>query len=198
MAKAFSIKNIEKISEEKIEYSDILNISNNFSFNFKDTGYMCEGKIYTCKVEEDSIPYVELNEILEENVEEEYYLTEKQIEKFKYLKRDKKVSRISKDGHEYFYQEGQMYFPDRLDLPGRTMLTSEGTVNRSTHVVEDPITKRLRFLTPREAERLQGFDDDWTKDMNKRMRYFCMGNALVVPMITKMGKILDKIIDKED
>ena len=81
MAKAFSIKNIEKISEEKIEYSDILNISNNFSFNFKDTGYMCEGKIYTCKVEEDSIPYVELNEILEENVEEEYYLTEKQIEK---------------------------------------------------------------------------------------------------------------------
>ena len=34
--------------------------------------------------------------------------------------------------------------------------------------------------------------------MNKRMRYFCIGNALVVQMITRMGKILDKIIDKED
>lgn len=91
-----------------------------------------------------------------------------------------------------------MYFPDRIDLPGRTMLTSEGTINRSTHVIEDPSTKRVRFLTPIEAERLQGFDDNWTKGMNKRMRYFCMGNALVVQMITRMGKILDKIIDKED
>ena len=33
--------------------------------------------------------------------------------------------------------------------------------------------------------------------MPERMRYFCMGNALVVPMITRMGKVLDLIIDKE-
>ena len=198
MANAFPIKNIEKISEKKIEYSDILNISNNFSFNFKDTGYMCNGKIYTCKVEVESIESIKLEEILEKNVEEEYYLTESQIEKFKYLKGDKKIPRVSKDGHSYFYREGQMYFPDRIDLPGRTMLTSEGTINRSTHVIEDPSTKQLRFITPIEAERLQGFKDDWTKEMNKRMRYFCMGNALVVPMITRMGKVLDKIIEEED
>jgi len=30
------------------------------------------------------------------------------------------------------------------------------------------------------------------------MRYFCMGNALVVPMITRMGKVLDEIIENED
>ena len=30
------------------------------------------------------------------------------------------------------------------------------------------------------------------------MRYFCMGNALVVQMITRIGKILDKIIEEED
>jgi DNA (cytosine-5)-methyltransferase 1 len=29
------------------------------------------------------------------------------------------------------------------------------------------------------------------------MRYFCMGNALVVQMITRMGKVLDEIIAKE-
>ncbi len=49
---------------------------------------------------------------------------------------------------------------------------------------------------------MQGFDDDWTKEtvsgeMPDRMRYFCMGNALVVPMITRMGKVLDTIIEKE-
>ena len=82
------------------------------------------------------------------------------------------------------------------------MLTSESTLNRSTHVVSDPKTGKLRLLTPIEAERLQGFEDDWTKEtiageMPERMRYFCMGNALVVPMITRMGKILDEIIASE-
>jgi hypothetical protein len=48
------------------------------------------------------------------------------------------------------------------------------------------------------AERLQGFDDDWTNSgMPKRMRYFSMGNALVVPMITRMGEVLDGIMANE-
>ncbi|HFC5894173.1 hypothetical protein [Neisseria lactamica] len=41
---------------------------------------------------------------------------------------------------------------DDLNLPGRTMLTSEGTVSRSTHLLK-------RLLTPVEAERLQDFPD---------------------------------------
>lgn len=197
MVQSFPIKNHEKITEKELDYSNMLNISQNFSFNFQNAGYMSNGYIYTCNVVERKNTYIPLEDILEEHVEEEYYLTEKQIEKFKYLKSSKKIPRISKDGHEYFYREGEMYFPDRNDLPGRTMLTSEGTVNRSSHVISDPYTKRLRFLTPKETERLQGFEDDWTKGMSKRMRYFCMGNTLVVPMITKMGKILDKIIEEE-
>lgn len=57
---------------------------------------------------------------------------------------------------------------------------------------------KLDLLTPIEAERLQGFDDDWTNcGMNDRMRFFCMGNALVVPMITRMGNVLDGIIAEE-
>ena len=82
------------------------------------------------------------------------------------------------------------------------MLTSGSTLNRSTHVIADPGSGRLRTLTPIEAERLQGFDDGWTKDtisgpMPERMRYFCMGNALVVPMVTRMGQVLDRIIENE-
>ena len=100
------------------------------------------------------------------------------------------------------YSEGPVAFPDSLDKPGRTMLTSESTVNRSSHAVEDPATGRIRILTPLEAERLQGFDDNWTKntvsgEMPERMRYFCMGNALVVPMISRMGKVLDSIVAEE-
>ena len=74
------------------------------------------------------------------------------------------------------------------------MLTSEGSLNRSTHVIEDPKTKAYRILTPIETERINGFPDDWTNTgMPEKFRYFCMGNALVVPMITRMGKILDGI-----
>ena len=120
------------------------------------------------------------------------------VEKWEYLKGAKKIPRTSANGHQYIFSEGTIAFPDILDRPSRTMLTSESTLNRSTHVIKDPETDRLRLLTPVEAERLQGFDDGWTETgMPDRMRYFCMGNALVVPMITRMGRVLDEIIEQE-
>ena len=78
------------------------------------------------------------------------------------------------------------------------MLTSESSLNRSTHVIEDPQTQQLRLLTPMEAERIQGFDDNWTNTgMPEKFRYFCMGNALVVGLITRMGTYLNTIFDRE-
>ena len=60
------------------------------------------------------------------------------------------------------------------------------------------LSLQSKSVTPTEAERLQGFDDEWTNSgMPQRMRFFCMGNALVVPMITRMGRILDSIIANE-
>lgn len=55
-----------------------------------------------------------------------------------------------------------MAYPNLYDNPGRTMLTSEGIVNRSTHVIKDRLTGRLRILTPVECERLNQFPDNWT------------------------------------
>ena len=177
---------------------DIVNISDNFAFAFNKAGYMHKGNIYTCDITEDEIEPVLIKQILQENVDEEFYITEDKKPKWVYLKGAKKIPRKTKDGHEYTFSEGPVAFPDPWDRPGRTMLTSESTLNRSTHVVTDPGSGRLRLLTPIEAERLQGFDDDWTNSgMPKRMRYFCMGNALVVPMITRMGEILDNIMENE-
>ena len=36
---------------------------------------------------------------------------------------------------------------DEEDKPARTMLTSEGGVSRTTHIVEDYLTKKIRLLT---------------------------------------------------
>jgi DNA (cytosine-5)-methyltransferase 1 len=158
---------------------------------------MRNGLVTTSKVIpvfEEPIP---LSRFVDTNVPEEFYLGEN-LEKWKFLKGAKKLLRTSKTGHQYNYAEGAIAFPDPLESQARTMLTSEASVNRSTHVIEDPQTKQLRLITPREAERIQGFEDDWTNTgMTKRMRYFCMGNALVVPMITRMAKTLDEIFLKE-
>ena len=124
-------------------------------------------------------------------MDERFYLTEDQAKKFDYLRGSKKIERTSASGHKYFFSEGGMSPTDDLQGPGRTMLTSEGTVNRSTHIVE--VNGRKRFLTPIECERLNSFPDNWTEGMPLRMRYFCMGNALVVDLITKMGQTILEI-----
>lgn len=197
MAKAFPIQNMERMTETTIS-RDIVDVSDNFAFAFENAGYMHNGNIYTVKIIEAEEKPTLLGDILQRNVDEKHYIPGDKMAKWTYLKGAKKIPRTSANGHEYVFSEGPIAFPDPWDRPGRTMLTSESTLNRSTHVVSDPGTGRLRLLTPVEAERLQGFDDEWTNTgMPDRMRYFCMGNALVVPMITRMGKVLDAIIDKE-
>ncbi|MCH5250625.1 MAG: DNA (cytosine-5-)-methyltransferase [Lachnospiraceae bacterium] len=202
MAQAFPLDSIQKITETNIENyqkdDDIVNVSNSFKFDFKIAGYMHEGRIYTAEVSEHEEPPTLLHEILQVNVDDSFYISEDKIPKWTYLKGAKKIPRVSAEGHEYFFSEGPIAFPDPWDRPGRTMLTSESTLNRSTHIVADPGTGRLRLLTPIEAERLQGFDDEWTNTgMPQRMRFFCMGNALVVPMITRMATVLDAIVESE-
>ena len=197
MAKAFPIQNIGQITETVVG-GDIVDVSDNFAFAFETAGYMCKGRIYTAKVTEQEEEPITLGKILQTTVDDKLYITNEKMPKWTYLKGAKKIPRKSADGHEYTFSEGPIAFPDPWDRPGRTMLTSESTINRSTHVVSDPGTGRLRLLTPVEAERLQGFDDEWTNTgMPDRMRYFCMGNALVVPMITRMGRVLDTIIAEE-
>lgn len=197
MVKAFPIKAINEPKVTNVS-TDIVEVSDNFAFAFENAGYMHNGTITTAKITEAEEEPILLGEILQKNVDERYYITGDKLPKWTYMKGAKKIPRQAANGHEYIFSEGPIAFPDPWDRPGRTMLTSESTLNRSTHVVTDPGTGRLRLLTPVEAERLQGFDDDWTNTgMPDRMRYFCMGNALVVPMITRMGKVMDNIIEGE-
>ena len=197
MAKAFPIQNMGWITETATG-GDIVDVSDNFAFVFENAGYLRKSRIYTAKVIEQEEEPITLGKILQTTVDDKFYITNEKMPKWTYLKGAKKIPRKSADGHEYTFSEGPIAFPDPWDRPGRTMVTSEATINRSTHVVSDPGTGRLRLLTPVEAERLQGFDDEWTNTgMPDRMRYFCMGNALVVPMITRMGRVLDTIIAEE-
>lgn len=202
-AKAFPIESFEKINTSDISkelYHSLIEITNQYKFNFSNSGIMFKNKVYTTKVLPIIKEAITLGEILQtDNIPNEYFINEAQETKFKYLKGSKKIPRVSKSGVEYNYSEGAMCFPDYLDMPGRTMLTSEGTINRSTHVVKDIQTQKLRILTPIEAERLNQFPDNWTDSgMTTKKRYFMMGNALVCGIIKELGYQISSIIDNEN
>ena len=179
------------------EYIDLVDFSNNFKATFENTGLMINGKIYTSTTTPYPHKQTTLADIVESGgVDDKYFLGEN-LAKWEYMKGAKKIERTAANGHAYTFSEGPIAFPDPLDRPSRTMLTSESGSNRSTHIIADPKTGKLRFLTPVECERLNGFPDNWTEGMPEKFRYFCMGNALVVPLITRMGKQLIKILDNK-
>ena len=180
-------------------FKDLVSISEKFSGKFENSGFMTNGKVYTIKTAPIQEPTTPLKQLVENNVSEEYYLNEQKLTKFKYLRGSKKVKRTSKSGFEYNYSEGAMRPVDDLSLPARTMLTSEGTTNRSTHIIQDPQTNKIRLLTPIECERINQFPDNWTDTgMPNRRRYFMMGNALVCGIIKKLGKAINTIIENEE
>ena len=191
----------QKIVKDDIsEYKDLIEVSNLFKTNFYNAGVMKNGGIYTVKVKPDCNKLTPLKSVRETNkVEDKFFLDDEKLKKFEYLKGGKKIPRVKPNGEPYTYSEGSMAFPDNLDSPARTMLTSESGISRTTHVIEDYITKKNRLLTPKECERINGFPDNWTETgMTDKKRYFMMGNALVVGVISKIGETIENIIEQEN
>lgn len=229
-AKSFPIKTQATKGDSCTLPEGVGEISNSFSFNFQNTGIMKNGIIYTLK----TVPFYNgeqstLGDILEDGeVDEQFFISKDRLyytspninrsdetngllpdnvhKTWQYIKGAKKLPRKAANGHEYFFSEGPVAMIDEYDKPARTMLTSEGSFSRTTHIVRDKQTGEIRLLTPVEMERIQGFPSDWTKEclvngekveMPVNKRRFMMGNALVVDLIVQMEKQLSDIFDKE-
>lgn len=198
-AKAFPIegdvadeRKYTQTSVGPVEFPDLANVSDSFAAPLYSAGVMFDGKVLsfeTTPVHEPSTPLGKIR--VTDEVPARFFLNGA-LDKWEFLKGAKRIPRVKPNGEPYFFSEGPVRFPDALELPSRTMLTSEGSVNRSSHVINDAQTGRLRILTPVECERLNGFPDGWTDvpGVPEKFRYFAMGNALVVPLITRMGKRL--------
>ena len=138
------------------------------------------------------------------NVDPKFIVDPKSLKKWRYLKSAKSIERTHKEsGTTYQYAEGNMAFPDLLTNPSRTILTGEGgfTPSRFKHIIK--IRRGYRRLTPIELERLNGFPDDWTKFgtngvlKSDSKRAFFMGNALVIGLIERVGKVIATEIRKK-
>lgn len=117
---------------------------------------------------------------------------------------------VSGASFAYGYKEGGMAFPDPLDAPGRTIITSEGgaSVSRFKHVICEDCAKagkklshdcgkdgQLRRLFPRELEAMNGFSEAHSLaceqlKISDGRRAFFMGNALVVGIVERILKAL--------
>ena len=167
---------------------------------FMNSGYYENGVAYTVKSEARlSKEVTVLGDVLQPDskIPHEYWVEEKRLKEWKYLKGAKSIERTHKgSGTTYNYAEGKMAFPDLLTNPSRTILTGEGgtTPSRFKHIIK--IKSGYRRLTPTELERLNGFPDDWTRTdqrgnvITDGKRAFFMGNALVVGLIERVGKVI--------
>ncbi len=230
-AKTFSVKeeDIKKLRTIKLP-KGIGELSEKFCFTFENAGIMKDGIVYTVKTTPIySGEQVTLGDIMDKGtVDAQYFIPEdklyytnpevthsdetkerlskEQRQTWQYLKGAKKLPRKAANGHEYIFSEGPIAMLDSYDKPARTMLTSEGNFSRTTHIVKDRKTGKVRLLTAEETERIQGFPTGHTKycsvdgdvvEMPTNKRRFMMGNALVVDLIKDMEKTLDEIFIAE-
>lgn len=210
MAKAFPIKKIDKskIKEQDLT-SEIYEISDNFNKENKDkkpflnSGIAINGKVYTYQSEvEYEGDYTLLKDILlpDSEIEEKFFADSPEI----YDKWEKAKGKIHKErinkitGETYIFKGGAVPFPDKLESPARTIITSEGgsSASRTTHIINPE--GRLRRLHPIELERIQGFPDNHTKleGVSDTKRGFLLGNALVVGVVEDFARVLKEFIEQ--
>lgn len=169
----------------------LTDVTNEFSGEFLMSGILTDGKVTTAKhVAVYKGHRTLLKDIMVKDVDERFYIQD--TSKWEHYKSGKKEPRTTKEGYQYFYSEGALAFPDPIDKPTRTILTSEGgtSASRTKHAVRDE--KGIRRLTPIELERANMFPDNHTliDGIPDSKRGFLMGNALVVGIIERIGKAL--------
>ena len=230
-AKTFSVYSADNKKVKTTELPvGIGELSDQFSFTFENSGIMKDGVVYTVKTTPNyDGKQITLGDIMDDgDVDEKYFISEEKLyythpdvthsdetlerlskeqrQTWQYVKGAKKLPRKAANGHEYIFSEGPIAMVDSYDKPARTMLTSEGGFSRTTHIVKDKKTGKIRLLTAEETERIQGFPTGHTKyckvgenvvEMPVKKRRFMMGNALVVDLIKQMEGHLSEIFDNE-
>ena len=183
---------------------DLVSVSNEFNKGKKTSPFFSAGvlrgrEVTTVDVDPDyDGPRITLGDVLvdEKDVPAEFFIDDKDLPRWQYLKGGKSEKRVTAEGFEYNYTEGPMAFPDSPEKPSRTIITGEGgsAPSRFKHVVLTP-SGRYRRLMPIELERLNMFPDNHTEGVSDIKRAFLMGNALVTGIVSKIGKSLARFVN---
>ena len=166
-----TFKTILKILEEDLGYKVFYNVLNSADYGVPQT----RNRLYMICFSDRNIEFefpkkVELNlclqDILEESVDEKYFLSEKFI------------PTILSNGTKGYKSKSE------IDLKIARPLCA--TMNKMHRACQDNyVTQngRIRRLTPRECARLQGFSDDFVIPVSDTQAYKMLGNGWTVEVI---------------
>ena len=120
-----------RVPEDPYECSEHFGIGLKTS-PFLNAGSMQNGTVVTAKVETafEGHCFV-LRDVMvpDTEVPKSFWVEGEKLERWRYYKGAKREQRVNKStGHVYNYSEGALPFPDSVDSPARTILTSEGGV----------------------------------------------------------------------
>lgn len=129
-----------------------------------------------------------LDDILETNVPESYYLSEKY---YKGLLKHKRRHNAKGSGFGCFV----------LDKNGISNTIVSGNMGRERNLIKDRPCKKnrwgIRRLTPRECARLQGFHEGFKIPVSTTQAYLQFGNAVSVPVIREIAtRLKDVLLEK--
>jgi DNA (cytosine-5)-methyltransferase 1 len=127
--------------------------------------------------------------ILEKNVPEKYYLTQKYYDG---LINHKKRHAAKKSG----------FGCEVIDPKGVSNTLVCGNMGRERNLIEDrPVSinrSGIRKITERECARLQGFPDNFKIPVSTTQAYVQFGNAVSVPVARTIAKFLIKYLEEND
>ncbi|MFC1505460.1 DNA (cytosine-5-)-methyltransferase [Thermoproteota archaeon] len=140
-----------------------------------------------------------LRRILQRNVPEKYYISQKYLNGLK-----KHRERHEKKGHGFGYMildpEGVAH---TLVIGGmgreRNLIKNTPSVNAYKNDGDDlkkPNREGVRMLTPRECARLMGFPDDFELPIANTYAYRVLAESVAVPLVEKIGMQMKKAIEK--
>lgn len=117
-----------------------------------------------------------LKDILESEVDEKYFLSQKMIDSFH-------------NKNDFFRQNGGgfSFQPSEGERKARTVTTKEGNRMDSNFII---CKNSIRRLTPIECERLQTVKDNYTNHVSDSQRYKMLGNGWTIDIIAHIFSYL--------
>lgn len=126
-----------------------------------------------------------MKDILEENVDEKYTLSDKL---WQYLQDYAKKHKAAGNGFGFGI----------ADPNGVSRTLSARYYKDGSEILIAQKGKNPRRLTPRECARLQGFPDDFKIPVSDTQAYRQFGNSVVVPLISNVAELVVKAINQLD
>ncbi len=132
-----------------------------------------------------ALPKPVMRDILDENVDEKYTLSDKL---WAYLQNYAAKHKAAGNGFGYGI----------APLGGVSRTLSARYYKDGSEILIEQAGKNPRRLTPRECARLQGFPDDFKIPVSDTQAYKQFGNSVVVPLMENVARLIVKKIEKLD